>query len=245
MKENRDMMVGVDHPTLWIIEDELIMRSYFDMVLHKESWQLMFFEDVYTAQQVSDRPDLILMDCFLKHGTTLGFCRQLRQQWPDIPIIMTAARKMLPDRLACLEAGADLFLGKPLNIPELKLYIHNFLERAQAQSTTAEVATVAWEREGLCLNPRLMEAAWRGESLSLTPREYQLFEMLAHASPHMQSRSELCQALWALAEPPQQRSLEQYIRRLRFKLRNFHTRGLRIKTHYRKGYSLEISTVGT
>jgi len=154
--------------------------------------------------------DVIVLDVMLPGIDGLTLCKQLREDYAtQTPIIMMTARDELNDKLAGFESGADDYLVKPFDLPELVARVASLVRRNQGQLTTEQLLI-----GDLCLDPGAHEVQRSGQILSLSPAGFRILHELMKRSPNIVSREELEHALWG-DEPPASDTLRSQIYKLR------------------------------
>jgi putative two-component system response regulator len=118
-----------------VVDDDPIIRDLFAEMLSRENFIVICVEDGRQAEEQihTERPDLILLDADIPHRNGFDICTQLKQN-PEtmlIPIVMVTGLKESRDRIRGLEAGADDFLSKPMDLSELKARVHSLLKRKE------------------------------------------------------------------------------------------------------------------
>ncbi len=177
--------------------------------------------------------NLILLDVMLPKLDGMSLCRQLRQKGEQIPILMLTAKDTSTDKVLGLDAGADDYVVKPFDFPELIARIRALLRRG---STTLP-PVLEWG--ALRLNPSSCEVTYGHQVLHLTPREYTLLDLFLRNPRRTFSRSEIVDRLWDLADPPQEDTIKSYIKSLRHKLKTAGAPSDLIETVYGLGYRLK------
>lgn len=169
--------------------------------------------------------DLILLDVMLP--VLDGF--QVFQQVRGTPTIFLTARGGLNDRVSGLTMGADDYLTKPFEMLELLARVDAVLRRTMP-------AGDRFELEGLRVDFGSRQAVRNGSSVELTPREFDLLQVLVHNRNLALSREKLLELAWGYDYEGDTRTVDVHIQKLRKKL------GLeeRIKTVYKLGYRLEV-----
>ncbi|MGV3527197.1 MAG: response regulator transcription factor [Candidatus Sericytochromatia bacterium] len=236
--------VPTPHARIWLLEPEFILRHYLLTSL-AEGWpQTQAFDTAYDLEQAFKQnvPDVLVMETTLKYEHGLEKCAAWRLRYPTLPILVLSARQNLVDRLACLRAGADVFLPKPVECAELTAYVQGALERsARWQQHSPQARPPAGRRRrrgGLLLDPQKQTASLQGQSLRLTPTEFALLWALSEAPGEVWGRQALAQRLWP-GESERNRDVDQFVKRLRQKLPE-HAQ-LSIETLYRRGYRLQVT----
>lgn len=158
----------------------------------------------------NERFDVIVLDIMLPGMDGLALCKQLREDHAaPTPVIMMTARDELNDKLKGFESGADDYLVKPFDLPELVARIASLVRRNQGQ--------VAKERlmiDDLVLDTGTHEVQRKGAPLSLSPAGFRILHELMKRSPNVVSRDELEHVLWG-DEPPASDTLRSQIYKLR------------------------------
>jgi DNA-binding response OmpR family regulator len=154
--------------------------------------------------------DAVILDWMLPRMDGPDVLRRLREDGgSDVPVIMLTARDELPDKIAGFRAGADDYLTKPFELPELEVR----LEALQARREGRARRTVL-EVEDLRLDLSTLEATRAGVPLHLFPAGRRLLEVLMRASPAVVAREQLEAALWG-DEPPDGDMLRSHVYELR------------------------------
>ena len=119
------------NPQILIVDDEPYARQAIEMLLMKESYELLFAEDAHEAlAQLDDEiQDVILSDVMMPNMDGFELCQRIKRnpKWSHVPIILVTALDSKPDLARGLEAGADDFLHKPINGLELRARVRSML----------------------------------------------------------------------------------------------------------------------
>jgi len=165
---------------------------------------------------------------------------RVRQAKPKLPLIILTALDGLEHRVAGLNAGADDYLTKPFDFPELEARIRAVLRRSQggepasASTDDSPAATVVAQ---LQFDRDTRRATVAGQPIELSPREWLLLDLLLSQRRKVITKEQIAQAWSAdLSESGGPSSLEVYIHRLRRKLEGS---GVGIRTVRGLGYLLE------
>jgi two-component system, OmpR family, response regulator RegX3 len=162
-----------------------------------------------------DRYDVVLLDLRLPDMDGFEVCRQIRAR-SDVPIIMVTARGDEVDRVVGLEIGADDYIVKPFGFRELVARIRAVTRRHGRPSPVSPVLRAA----GLELDPRARTAALDGRDLGLTPKEFDLLEMLMGQPGSAVTRREILGEIWDPHWYGPTKTLDVHIASLRRKLGN-------------------------
>lgn len=176
--------------------------------------------------------DAVVLDWMLPRLDGPELLRRLRNEHgSDVPVIMLTARDELPDKIQGFRAGADDYLTKPFDLPELEVRLEALVSRSQGRGRR-HVLEVA----DLRLDLDTLEATRGGRALHLYPACRKLLEVLMQASPAAVTRQRLEQALWG-DDPPDGDMLRSHIYELRRSVDGPFPRKL-IQTLPRTGYRI-------
>jgi two-component system OmpR family response regulator len=176
--------------------------------------------------------DIAVLDLGLPMMDGLAVLQHVRQTQPSLPVLLLTARDSLDDRVAGFQAGADDYVTKPFDFPELLARLQALLRRSQPAHTPALLGR-------LTLDHTSRRALVGGEPLELSGREWSLLELLVQQRDKVVTKDQITQT-WESegGEVGGGNSIEVYIHRLRRKLEDA---GLVIRTVRGLGYLLETS----
>jgi two-component system, OmpR family, response regulator len=177
--------------------------------------------------------DLIVLDLMLPKLDGISLCQQLRQKGYSTPVLMLTAKDASFDKVIGLDAGADDYVVKPFDLPELMARIRALLRRID----TSLPLILEWG--GLHLDPNTFNTSYLENTLHLTPTEYRILELFLRNVHKTWNRSEILEHLWSLNEPPGEETVKVHIRSLRQKLRSAGADADFIETVYGMGYRLK------
>ncbi|PPT05990.1 Two component Transcriptional regulator Winged helix family protein [Geitlerinema sp. FC II] len=177
--------------------------------------------------------DLIVLDLMLPELDGIGLCRRLRDRGDRTPILMLTARDSSSDKVIGLDAGADDYVVKPFDLPELLARIRALLRRG----STALAPLLTWEK--LQLDPSTLQVRYGEVPLNLTPKEYGLVELFLRNQRRVLTRELILERLWSFeGDIPGEDTIKVHMRRLRQKLRVAGAPNDLIETLYGLGYRL-------
>lgn len=154
--------------------------------------------------------DAVILDWMLPRMDGREVLQRLRQTHQrEVPVIMLTARDELPDKIAGFRAGADDYLTKPFELPELEVRLEAVLARTSGRGRSRVLAV-----DDLRLDLNTLEVSRAGEPLHLYPACRKLLEVLMQASPAAVTRDRLEYALWG-DTPPDGDMLRSHIYELR------------------------------
>jgi DNA-binding response OmpR family regulator len=175
--------------------------------------------------------DLLLLDLGLPDGDGLELLRRLRRDKHAMPIMLLTARGGLDDRVDGLDAGADDYLVKPFQIPELAARCRALLRRpGAALGTILHCGSVA-------LDTAERSVTVDGQSVETPPREVELLEHLLRRGGHVVAKSALENSIYAMDAEVTPNAIEAVVSRLRKRLATAHA-DVTIRTVHGVGYAI-------
>ena len=198
-----------------VVDDDPQIRRVMRMTLTGQGYEVDDAKEGEAALNKlrEGRFDLVLLDMNMPGLGGLETCRAIRAQ-SDVAIIMLTVRDAEVDKVEALDAGADDYITKPYNPPELLARIRAALRRApSAQEPTGRISLGAVEID---FDARQVTAP--GRTVRLTPKEFELVRyMVAHANKTLTHR-ELLQAVWGPDYGDQVDYLRVFVNQLRKKI---------------------------
>lgn len=179
--------------------------------------------------------DIVVLDIGLPDEDGLSVLRFLREERPEIGVIILTARSTAADRVSGRQTGADLYLVKPVEFAELEAAIRNLSRRLSAHAypeSGAQQAGNVW----LFRQQNLRLIAPNGASVDLTNQECRLFNAMARAGETAIPRRDLLKALGYPETDAGDRSLNAALVRLRAKVTEATGLALPIQTVRGLGY---------
>jgi DNA-binding response OmpR family regulator len=231
-------------PLIMIVEDHPLIVEFVAARLHNEGFEVVAAEGCGEALALlaTHQPDLLIVDVVLDDGLGYDLCRTIRQggqdgallHLADIPILILTARADEQDRLAGFDAGADDYVVKPFSPDELVRRIQAILRRSNGQSG------LLLEVGPLRIDPRRREV-WAGaHAVDLTPKEFDLLQLLACNPGRVFSREELLERVWGYSFLGNTRTVDVHVNRLRQKLADADGCADLIGTEWGIGYKLLV-----
>jgi len=182
----------------------------------------------------ADRPDLILLDLTLPRLSGLEICQRLRDAGVETPVIMLTARGAASDAAYGLRLGADDYIPKPFDVGELLARVSAVLRRYHKQQLSEQVIRIG-EVE---LDLRRLRANRGGRPLDLSPREFEILQLLIAHRNETVTREQLLHHIWGENASLYTRTIDAHIARLRQKLEEEPANPQYIITVHRLGYRL-------
>jgi DNA-binding response OmpR family regulator len=197
---------------LMVVEDDDDLRSLLRRGLGEEGFEVTALADGSSAlAHGGSEPDAIIIDIGLPDADGRDVCLALRARGWDAPVLFLTARDAVTDRLAGFSAGGDDYVTKPFHFDEVVARLRALLRRTGAPAPA--------DHGGLRLDP-VAHAVSNGErEATLTPTEFRLLAALAAQPAAVVRRRDLVRAAWPEGAIVYDNTLDQYVARLRRKLR--------------------------
>lgn len=199
---------------LLLIEDEAPLRLTLARRLEADGYRVDQAADGEAGlYQAREYPlDLAIVDLGLPKVNGLSIVQQLRADGRTLPILILTARGSWQDKVTGLEAGADDYLVKPFEYPELAARVKALLRRA------AQAASDVLTLGPLAIDVPAQQVRRDGTRVDLTTFEYRVLEYLVRARPRVVGKQELSDYLYPHDDDRDSNVLEVLIGRLRRKL---------------------------
>ncbi len=156
--------------------------------------------------------DAAVLDLGLPKLDGLTLLKRWRAERVPFPVLVLTARGAWTDRVEGIDAGADDYLPKPFEMPELLARLRAILRRSAGQSSPVLTAGA------LTLDTRRMQVSLRGVPLVLSPLEYRLLAYLMHHAERVVPSTELAEHLYDRDNDRDPNAIEVIVARLRRKL---------------------------
>lgn len=186
---------------------------------------------------VQERPGLVILDVMMPQVDGFQACALIREADPTVPVLFLSAKGDVVDRKTGLRAGADDYLAKPFDEEELALRVEALLRRASASS--ARSIDEVLETGPFIFDQKRLLLLKHGREIFLTPKEFQILNLLASHQGQTFPASELVSLLWGDAYAELADSVPVYIRRIRSKIEDDPSRPHHLLTIRGCGYYFE------
>ena len=191
--------------------------------------------DIYDYAKFTDY-DILVLDWMMPGESGVDACRRLRKDGYERAILMLTARDSVEDRVTGLDAGADDYLVKPFEFVELLARL-----RALGRRSTQKIQQDVVEVGGFTLNRTAKVLKKADQVIQLSPREFQIFDLLAQNLGIVVPRDIILDRIWGLESDARSNNIDSYMKSLRKKRATGDGRTI-IKTVRGVGYKLEADT---
>jgi DNA-binding response OmpR family regulator len=224
---------------LLVVEDDRMFAELIRRALREDGHVVDVAPDLEEARVnalVHDY-DGILLDVGLPGGSGLQLARELRERGRGTPILVLTGADAPGDVVRGLDAGADDYVTKPLDLTVLKARVRALVRRSGPRQV--ETLTLG----GVVIERGAYRVSINGRKVPLTPKEFALLAYLVQHGERVVTRSELLDKVWDLSFDPGSNVVDVHVARLRSKLRE-HGALPRLVTVRGAGFKLTVADGG-
>jgi DNA-binding response OmpR family regulator len=220
---------------LLVEDDEQLAAALVEVLIDKQHYVVdaVIDGEMGWAFMEATVYDLIILDIMLPKLDGISLCQRLRRTGSMTPVLMLTARDMSNDRVMGLDVGADDYVVKPFDLPELLARIRALLRRGNINL----LPVLEWG--DLHLDCSSCQVIYQGQPIHLTPKEYGLLDLLLRQQGKLVSRSTIIDRLWTFDDPPSEETVKVHLKTLRRKLKAAGAPTDLIETVYGFGYRLK------
>lgn len=203
-----------------LIEDDVTIATTVAYALRRAGFEVLEETDGKAGLETALRfpVDLAIIDIMLPQLDGLAVSKAVLQRKPDLPVLIVTALGDKETMLEGFEVGADDYIVKPFDIDELLARIAVRLRRTKRIARASEMEGSPESPSPLMLERDTHTVSFGEASVALTPKEFDLLEMLVSRPGHLFSREEIVHGVWHHRHLETSRTLDAHVRRLRAKL---------------------------
>lgn len=217
-----------------IVEDEANIRELLCLYLEREGYTVIEAENGVEGikQWKSEKPDMLLLDVMMPVMDGWTVCKEIRAE-SDVPIIMLTAKGETADRVSGLEMGADDYIVKPLEMPEVIARVRAVFRRMAPDETPEKLSF-----DNLVIDKQAYDLVIKGKRVDAPPKEIELLYYLASSPNRVFTRAQLLDDVWGFDYFGDTRTVDVHVKRLREKLEGVSDKW-ELKTVWGVGYKFE------
>jgi two-component system, OmpR family, alkaline phosphatase synthesis response regulator PhoP len=199
-----------------VVEDDASLRLGLEKTLRSEGYRVRVAttgsEGLESA--LAERPDLILLDLMLPNMNGFEVLKELRQRNADLPVIILTAKGSEEDKVRGLALGADDYVTKPFGVMELLARVDAQLRRKRLARSAIATVTLG----DVVLDFEAHRATRNGAELEMTALELKLLAYFLEHEGALLPRQRILDAVWGADYFGTDRTVDNFINRLRQKL---------------------------
>ena len=217
-----------------IVEDEANIRELLRLYLEREGYTGIEAENGVEGikQWKSEKPDMLLLDVMMPVMDGWTVCKEIRAE-SDVPIIMITAKGETADRVSGLEMGADDYIVKPLEMPEVIARVRAVFRRMAPDDAPEKLSF-----DNLVIDKQAYDLVIKGKRVDAPPKEIELLYYLASSPNRVFTRAQLLDDVWGFDYFGDTRTVDVHVKRLREKLEGVSDKW-ELKTVWGVGYKFE------
>jgi DNA-binding response OmpR family regulator len=219
-----------------LAEDDLQLGELVEFMLKKKGGYKVDWvtegEDAYEYAKASHY-DVLVLDWMMPNGDGISICRKLRREGYSGAILMLTAKDAVEDRINGLDAGADDYLVKPFEIDELLARLRALTRRNYAPILEEQISI-----QGLVINRTSQTVLYGKEEIQLSPREFQLLDLLVQNKGQVLPREVILDRIWGIDAYVSTKTIDATIKLIRKKLDTFGKQNL-LQSIRGVGYKVE------
>ena len=217
-----------------IVEDEANIRELLRLYLEREGYTVLEAENGVEGIKLwkSEKPDMLLLDVMMPVMDGWAVCKEIRAE-SDVPIIMLTAKGETADRVSGLEMGADDYIVKPLEMPEVIARVRAVFRRMAPDDAPEKLSF-----DNLVIDKQAYDLVIRGKRVDAPPKEIELLYYLASSPNRVFTRAQLLDDVWGFDYFGDTRTVDVHVKRLREKLEGVSDKW-ELKTVWGVGYKFE------
>ena len=200
-----------------VVDDEAVLAEMVSMALRYEGWNIATATDGSSAiaSARAQRPDVVVLDVMLPDMSGLDVLHKLREESPQLPVLLLTAKDAVEDRIAGLTAGGDDYVTKPFSIEEVVLRLRALLRRTGVTTVDSGAQLIVGD---LVLDEDSHEVTRAGEPISLTSTEFELLRFMMRNAKRVLSKAQILDRVWSYDFGGRSNIVELYISYLRKKI---------------------------
>lgn len=199
---------------LLVVEDDPLLGEALSVGMRQRGFAADWVRDGMAAQTAlrTSSFNAVVLDLGLPRLSGLQLLQQRREARDRTPVLILTARDAVEERVRGLDAGADDYVVKPVDLDELAARLRALIRRSDGDPRPR------LEVGALSIDPAARRAVWRGTPVDLSPREFDLLTEFARAAGRWLSKEQLTERLYGWDDGIESNALEVHVHHLRRKL---------------------------
>lgn len=222
-----------------VVDDDENIKKLISIYLQNEGYETSLANDAEEAYQFLEKEDfeLIILDIMMPKINGIEACIKIREE-STLPIIMLSAKSEDIDKIQGLSSGADDYLTKPFNPLELIARVKSQLRRSKKYNQHQQFNDKVLEVGDLVLNRESRQLWVRKQEIRLTPKEFDILELLLRNKGIVLSVSKIYEEIWKEDFLKSDNTVMVHITNIRDKIEDDPKQPIYIKTIWGIGYKV-------
>lgn len=197
-----------------LVEDDPQLGDGLAIGMRQSGFAVDWLKDGVSADTAlkTESFDLVVLDLGLPRLSGMDLLRRLRARKVTLPVLILTARDAVGDKIAGLDAGADDYLVKPIDLDELAARLRALTRRSGGRAAPKLLHGM------LELDPASRQASMAGKAVDLGTREFAILQALLENAGHVMTRAQLESSIYGWSDEPDSNAIEVHIHHLRRKL---------------------------
>lgn len=223
-----------------IVDDDAEIRKVTGIYLANEGYEILKAENGIEAIRIIEdtEVDLILLDIMMPEMDGIEVCMKIREKQLVMPIIFLSAKSEELDKIHGLASGADDYITKPFNAMELIARVKSNLRRYTRYSAVQNISKSLIEIGNLTINTDTREVMVGNKNVRLTPKEFDILELLARNKGVVFSIEKIYDRVWGEEYYKSDNTVMVHITKIREKIEADPKQPIYIKTIWGVGYKI-------
>ncbi len=198
-----------------LVEDDELVGTMVSMNLESEGHTITWARDGAAGlEAVQGAPfDLLLLDISMPHMDGFELLGRLRELGIGTPVLMLTARSDVGSKVQALDLGADDYLAKPFDVVEMVARVRALVRRSRAEREVPASRILTFDRYRIDLDTR--EAQTNEGTVVLGEKEAEIMALLVRSGGRPLSRADIIEEVWGMDAFPVERTVDNYLLRLR------------------------------
>lgn len=199
-----------------VVEDDIKLNNIYCSALQSNSYNTIQALDGEEALDIvaEKTVDLVISDIMMPEVDGYELTKELREMYPELPILMISAKEGFEDKRYGFMAGIDDYMVKPVDLNEMILRVNALLRRAKM--VTERKLTIG----GTVLNYDTYTAEYNGKTVEIPQKEFLVLYKLMSYPSRTFTRRQLMDEFWGYDTDSEERTVDVHINRLRDRLRD-------------------------
>jgi len=225
--------------SILVVEDDRSLREGLALNLRLQGYGVLTAANGEQGMQMAfdRRPDLIVLDIMMPGWSGLDILDELRKRGENVPVLILSARSTTRDKVNGLRTGADDYMTKPFDLPELIARVEVMLRRQRTDAQANGLVSAG----NLIIDRSSRTLKVKGRPVDLSAKEFDILHLMASSPGQVFTRETILERVWGWDYDGTARTVDNFVAGLRKKLEMAGESSKPIKTIPKAGYKFDAS----